>query len=440
MKKKIIIAGAGHGGIATGAILARNGFDVCVYEKRKRSELGYDWPDTFELSSVEEAGLPLPDSTKLEKSTNITFVPPSENSIIVQDISSENLTVKMERRDIYDLLIKNAEDAGVNFIYGCEIEAPLLAGDRVIGIKTADGNIYGDLVIDACGIDSPLRAQLPDCSGIEKHTKKNERFYVYRALCEKKKEALHKYKVYLIPNGRMGIGWVICEKDYCDLLIGEFEPFTLEEAEERTLFFREHNEALGEKVLRGGVLAEIPVRQPISVMVCDGYALIGDSAFMTVPLLGSGISNSFRASSILADVIINDETQTYSAETLWDYQKRYYDKVGTAMAKMAMVRCMLPELKPEQIDEAFDNGIITRDDLTISTGSIINTDATLIKKAVALIKDRELATLLADVGINVGRISSVCSKLPEYYSRKEVLDWAEKYDSIFTDFINKERG
>ena len=36
MSKKIIVAGAGHGGIAAGALLAKNGFDVTVYEKQKR--------------------------------------------------------------------------------------------------------------------------------------------------------------------------------------------------------------------------------------------------------------------------------------------------------------------------------------------------------------------------------------------------------------------
>ena len=35
MGKTIIIAGAGHGGLASGALLAEKGFDVTVYEKKK---------------------------------------------------------------------------------------------------------------------------------------------------------------------------------------------------------------------------------------------------------------------------------------------------------------------------------------------------------------------------------------------------------------------
>ena len=47
---KIIIAGAGHGGLAAAAKLAKSGFDVTVVEKEKRSALGHDWEDRFTFS------------------------------------------------------------------------------------------------------------------------------------------------------------------------------------------------------------------------------------------------------------------------------------------------------------------------------------------------------------------------------------------------------
>ena len=48
MGKKIIVAGGGHGGIAAAAILAEHGFDITVYEKNKREDMGYDWTDIFD--------------------------------------------------------------------------------------------------------------------------------------------------------------------------------------------------------------------------------------------------------------------------------------------------------------------------------------------------------------------------------------------------------
>ena len=41
MSKKIIIAGAGHAAMMCGATLAKNGYDVTVYERRKRDKVGY---------------------------------------------------------------------------------------------------------------------------------------------------------------------------------------------------------------------------------------------------------------------------------------------------------------------------------------------------------------------------------------------------------------
>ena len=42
MKKTIIVAGGGHGGIAVAALLAKRGYDVTVYEKNSRENMGYD--------------------------------------------------------------------------------------------------------------------------------------------------------------------------------------------------------------------------------------------------------------------------------------------------------------------------------------------------------------------------------------------------------------
>ncbi|MCR5041882.1 MAG: NAD(P)-binding protein, partial [Clostridia bacterium] len=41
--EKIIVAGAGHGGLVAAAHFAKAGYDVTVYEKNAREDLGYDW-------------------------------------------------------------------------------------------------------------------------------------------------------------------------------------------------------------------------------------------------------------------------------------------------------------------------------------------------------------------------------------------------------------
>lgn len=438
MAKKIIVAGGGHGGIACAAQLAAAGFEVEVYEKNARAQMGYDWTDIFDPKSLRFAHLPMPAKDKFEYKINMTFIPPSGHTPVVQDVPDTELEIKMERRDIYDLIIAHAEKNGVKFYFETAVKGALLAGDRVIGIQTDKGDVFGDMVIDACGCESVVRTSLPDVCGIQKHTNAFEKFYVYRAFYNKAcdEEPEHPYKVYMLPNGRMGIGWVACEEQYADLLIGEFEPFTVEEAEQKAAFFRADNPILGEKVLRGGTMAEIPVRQPLSIMVADGYAAIGDSAFMTVPVIGSGLANSFKASKMLAETIIADKSETYSAETLWDYQVMYFKTIGSGMAPLALVKMLLAKITPAQLDYLFDNGILGADELTISAdstslGSMLSFDSSLIGKARNLIRDKELTAMVLKLGKNIGKASAICSTMPKVYGRYHVQRWAKGYDRMF---------
>lgn len=438
MAKKIVVAGGGHGGIACAALLAGAGFEVEVYEKHSRDNMGYDWTDIFDPKSLRAAHIPMPAKDKYEYKTNMTFIPPSGRTLVKQDVPENELEIKMERSDIYDLIITHAESKGVKFFFDTAVEGALLAGDRVIGIKTDKGEVYGDMVIDACGCESVVRASLPEVCGIQKHAAAFEKFYVYRAFYNRasEEEPEHKYKVYMLPNGRMGIGWVAAEGEYSDLLIGEFEPFTVEEAEKKAEFFRKDNPVLGDKVLRGGYMVEIPVRQPLSIMVADGYAAIGDSAFMTVPIIGSGLADAFKASKMLAETIIADKSETYSAETLWDYQVQYYKALGAGMAPLALVKLLLAKITPVQLDYLFDNGILDADMLTItadstSLGSMLSFDPSLLGKAKSLIKDKELTAMILKLGKDIGKASAICATMPKVYGRYTVQRWAKGYDRIF---------
>lgn len=435
--KKIIVAGAGHAGICTGAFLAEKGFDVTVYEKNSRENMGYDWTDIFDPKSLAFAGLDMPDCDKYEYKTDMTFYGPSENTPVLQHVPDDQREIKMERSDIYDHIITHAEKCGVKFVFNCKINAPVMLGDRVAGIDTDKGKFYGDLVIDACGCESVIRAQLPECCGIQKHPVKKEKFFVYRAFYNKGSgKAEDKYKVCLFPEGKLGIGWVADEEEYTDLLIGRFEPLDMTEVERTVEYFRSKNPVLGETVLRGGQLVQIPVRQPLAVLVADGYAAIGDSAFMTVPIIGSGLANSFKASKILADAILADKTQTFSAETLWQYQINFYKELGNELAPLAIVKLLLTRLTPQQINYVLDEGILTSDELTIgadSTGiaDMLTPSSDLVKRALMLIKDKALIKEILKAVGSIAKVVAVCTAMPKHYSRRAVTLWASKYNNIF---------
>lgn len=442
--KKITVAGGGHGGIAAASLLASKGYDVTVYEKCSEGMLGHDWTDIFAPSAFKEIDMPLPPEDKYEYKINMAFYGPSAKTALKQEIPAQKREIKMERRDIYAHIIGNAVKNGVKFVYDCEIESPITAGSRVIGIHTSKGDIYSDLIIDACGINSPLRSKLPSVCGINNEVGTNNQFYVYRAFYNKTDSAEpdEKFKIYMYAQGKLGIGWIASEENHTDMLIGRFEPFDLEEVDKTADYYRQLNPVLGTKVIRGGQFVRIPVRQPLSRLVCDGYAAIGDSAYMTVPVIGSGIANSFKAAKMLSDVIDSDKDGAYTAETLWDYQVKYYHDLGSGFAVLACIKEALTVLTPEELDYLFDNGVITAADMSIDSdcttvGDIFGGGSfeDLKTKVVMVVKDSVLLKKMLKVIKKAAAIIAVTSAMPKEYSSKACARWVQNYEKAICTSI-----
>ncbi len=438
MSRKIVVAGLGHGGIAAAASLAKVGYDVTVYEAKKEGTLGYDWTDIFAPDALREAGIPMPPEDKYEYKEDMTFFGPSERVGLRQHVPKEQLEIKMERRDIYEHLINYALSCGVKIVYECKILGPIVSGKRVVGIKTDKGDINADLVIDACGMNSPVRCNLPSSFGIEKEVPRHEKITIFRAFFNKASEISveAKFKVCLFKDEKLGVSWVASENEHTDLLIGRFEDFDIEEVNRFADILRKTNPRLGTEIVRGGQFVEIPTRQPLSLMVADGYAAIGDSAFMTVPVIGSGIANSLRASRILADTIINDTSDIFSAATLWDYQYKYYKRLGSGLAPLASAKLLLLDLNGEEVDYMFDSGMINEDNITIGADftSIykINTSINdIIGKASKVCKNTDILKKLPGCGLKIAKAISVCALIPPVYNEKLVNAWKKSYESAF---------
>ncbi len=438
--KKIIVAGGGHGGIATAMLLAQRGFDVTVYEKNPRDGMGYDWTDIFDRKGFFAIGLPMPDKEKYALKQDMTFYGPSYETALTQNVPEEELEIQMERKDIYEHIISHAESSGVKFVFDCGVKAPVMLGNRVVGISTDKGDFYGDMVIDACGMNSPVRSGLPSHLNIQRSPIEYEQFYVYRAFFNKTAEVekKDKFKVVLLPDGELGISWIATEEGHTDVLIGRFKPFSLEEANEKIAKMREKNPSIGTEKLRGGQFVNIPVRQPLGVLVADGYAAIGDSAFMTVPVIGSGIANSFKAAKILADVICDDENCNYSAESLWKYQREFYKKMGGGLAPLACVKLLLTRLEGHELDYIFATGILNAEDMTIgaddtSLGAMLGgmklEDIKI--KLKGLVNNKTVLKKVIRMGTELGKATVVTAAMPKTYNRKAVNTWVQQYNNCF---------
>lgn len=440
MSKKIIVAGLGHGGIAAAAMLADAGYDVTVYEKSAEGTLGYDWTDIFDPKALKIAKVPMPDEDKYEYKEDMTFVAPNGTSKLHQHVPEKELEIKMERKDIYDLLISNAIEKGVKIVYECEVQKPIMLGNRVAGIRTSKGDFFADLIIDACGMNSPVRRNLPSSLMIQKEITRQQKVTIYRAFYNKASdvEVADKFKVLLRPQGTESIAWVASEEEHTDLLIGRFEDYDMNDVEEFAEWLRPDNPRLGTEVVRGGQFVEIPVRHPLSVMVADGYAAIGDSAFMTVPLIGSGIANSLKAARILAETVINDPTQGFGVEALWKYQVLFFKHLGTGLAPLECVKNLMFKFTPEDLDYCFTSGLLTDYNVTMTAnfGSFYDVidffDVNdLLNKAKQACSDITFLKKFINAGNKISLVTAACLAIPRRWDRKLVEIWAKGYDKAF---------
>lgn len=427
--KKIIVVGCGHGGLVVASKLASVGMDVLVFEKKNRDNLGYDWTDIFDIESFKEASLYLKNDLKMDSKEPMTFYSPNLENKIKPDDSLLQKEVKMERRDIYDILIDNALRNGVVIKFNYNIIDVIKKDDFVCGVRTFDEEFYADLVIDASGVNSNLKKKMV----IDKKIGNYNNIYVYRAFYNKiSLEAMDdKYRVYLMPDGKKGVSWVSYEDNYVDVLIGRFDNIDKDIVNKEVDRLRKYNN-IGNEIVRGGDFTVIPVRRPMEQLVYNGYVLIGDSACMTIPLMGSGIALSVRAAIILSDVLIKNKNKQYDINNLWEYQVLFFRKYGYDLAFKDIFKNKLINMDTSDIDYLFSKGIISDKmiagvtsgkDMSFNLGDIF----LIIVKGIGNIK------LLIDLAFTLFKgikIKILCKKIPKSYNYNKVMKWVDKYRDI----------
>lgn len=434
--KKVIVAGAGHGGLTAAYNLAKNGFDVTVFEKGERENLGYDWHDCLDYTAFDNSGVPRPGDELIRKRVPSGFDNPSATVKLYIPLDEEGFM--MDRKELVAYLIDRAEKQGVKFNFGCDIKSALLDGLSVCGIvyeKEAEiFNEKADMVIDACGMNSPLRKSLPPCFGIRGGFEAKETFYVYRAYYENLTGELTDppYLIGLFHNNKPGIDWVLSDEECVDILVGKFGTageLTDEDIEESVNAYREKYPFIGEKIVRGGQKGVIPLSKMLPMLVADGYALVGDSAGMTIPLNGSGIVLSMRAGKILADKISECEEKPYSIENLWKYQYEYFQTLGKGLVTIDILKNFFTHCKGKDVDYFLEKKILTAEQLSSHDSINITVPYILHVASVALPLVRLLSPLVSNLK-SIPMIDSVAAAMPEEYSKEEVNKWIEKYEAL----------
>lgn len=434
MKKKIAVVGMGQGGMVAAINLAEK-FDVTIYEKNEKDKVGYEWRDDITSAIFSEVGLPLPDGIFCQKPKWI-FVAPDYKGVLRIPQLRPYEEISVYRRGLSEYFAKLAENAGCKIVYGKEVTGLVVKGERTVGIRTTEGEEIFDLVIDASGLNSVLRKDIPEKFSVQKEPSGNDVLYGYRAFFKaagKTFDSESDCTMVIKHLGENGISWCnLNDEGNVDVLIGRVGKLIDDDIEKGLLDLREHNPVLGgEKIKEYKV--PICLRRPIAVPVADGYVALGDSAFMPVPIMGSGIESSMRAGKIFATYVLNNGIEEFSASKTWGFFVEFMSKFGKDFVFTDLLRRYALRLPTEYINRYFSCGIITDEDLkTIMLDDYDSSDGIghWLKKPFILIKLGKSGRKLISVFVKSLKGSKIVKKIPKTYDIEKISKWRALYDAV----------
>jgi flavin-dependent dehydrogenase len=112
---------------------------------------------------------------------------------------------------------------------------------------------------------------------------------------------------------------------------------------------------------------QVPVRRHNDCMVANGFAIVGDSAWMPRPIDAGGISPSIYGGTILGKVVAQAlEAGDTTEDSLWKYNVEYMNGHGYPMASFEVLRRYLQTVTNDQINYGMKH-FLSEDDINAIT-------------------------------------------------------------------------
>ena len=112
---------------------------------------------------------------------------------------------------------------------------------------------------------------------------------------------------------------------------------------------------------------QVPVRRHNDCMVANGFAVVGDSAWMPRPIDAGGISPSIYGGTILGKVVAEAiEAGDTGEASLWKYNVEYMNTHGYPMASFEVLRRYLQTVTNDQINYGMKHFLSEEDVLAIT--------------------------------------------------------------------------
>ena len=446
---KIAVIGMGQGGMVAAIKLAKAGAKVTVFERNLEGKVGYDWRDDITASVFDDCGLPRPNQDVYIQKAKWLFVSPDEKGALRVPQFKPFVEISPHRRKLTEYFVDLAVKAGATINYGVNVEKLVVVDDRVVGIEINGELERFDLVIDATGMYSKLRGQLPAKFCVQADPSNQDTMYAYRAFFKKNEGAETFFPdvdntMVLRHMDSDGIGWCnLNEEGEVDVLLCNIAaPLSDEEIEERLADLRAMNPILSKNKIRDRKVP-LSVRAGIATPVADGYVALGDSAFMTIPIMGSGIEAGMHGAAIFADYVIANDIQNFTAFNMWPFYVKYFEKFGKGFALLDIVRRHALRFKSKYINWALSGKFVTDD--TLRYIMLDEEDYRRPKYKFGmfsailwkLIFNPSFFNAILKMAFEGIHALNVAGRIPKKYSLEGIAKWSKKYNKLIENCERK---
>ena len=428
MSFRVIVCGAGPGGVVLARELAKAGLEVLIYEKDDYNGLGHDWSDAVERVALDAAGLEIPDLTGSQWKGKLVKTKSNPGGIFephaipfLQLYSPDYSSVKLiefrmittDRRNLGKHLVDEALAAGAKIKYGYEgLELTYTEtgehgphGVKVEGLKVrniesgAVEDVRADLVVESSGFNAALRCSLPGYTGMARPFRDSDFGFVTREVRRRDRE---KALTDIIPDHyrygfQTGYQWThMHNEESIDVGAGvRHDPHNPDPKDIIEEYISRHDSISAEKI-RGGRSLCI-VGPPLNNFVTNGFIVIGDAASTSVPTTGCGVGSALLVGLWAAEVISKASREGKNdIASLWGINTKFYldSRRGASFAALSALRTVLQDLGHEKLSFLFRSDIMDKKTLEDAVNGIFTIPA-LMKKATTLFKGfHKPATLL----------------------------------------------
>jgi digeranylgeranylglycerophospholipid reductase len=294
--------------------------------------------------------------------------------------------------------VEDAKRAGAEFMFNSTAERLLSDDGYVTGVsgRRSDGSTFSvtaKLVIDATGASSVLRRFLPIQSMIEKEIDGDDVVGTGRYIVEF--EPGTESKGYFDPDyciihldqfiAPAGYAWVFPKgKNKVNIGLGISKSGLARR--NRRFGLNDNLQSLIDKYVADNPVIknprqpatdsdsgntkgnwQVPVRRHNDCMVANGFAVVGDAAWMPRPIDAGGISPSIYGGTILGKVAAEAiEAGDTSEASLWRYNVEYMTTHGYPMASFEVLRRYLQTVTNQQIDYGMKHFLSEEDVISIT--------------------------------------------------------------------------